>query len=209
MQRDLANWKSRSRPERKVLAGRYVRLEPLSAASHGQGLYEAAIAGDADARFRWLPETPPRSREEFASWVAHAEASEDPLFFTCIDKVTNKITGRQALMRIDAKNGVVEIGNIHWGQLMQRKPAATEAHFLFMTYIFDELGYRRWEWKCNNRNEPSKRAAERFGFTFEGLFRQHMVVKGENRDTAWYAILDTEWPALKRAYGAWLDPSNF
>ena len=103
-------------------------------------------------------------------------------------------------MRIDAANGVIEIGNIYWGPLISRKPAATEAQFLFMQYAFDELGYRRYEWKCNNRNEPSKRAALRFGFTFEGVFRQNMVVKGENRDTAWYSIIDKEWPALKRAY---------
>ncbi|TKB30445.1 MAG: GNAT family N-acetyltransferase, partial [Mesorhizobium sp.] len=98
---------------------------------------------------------------------------------------------------------------IYWGPLISRKPAATEAQFLFMKYIFDELGYRRYEWKCNNRNEPSKRAAERFGFKFEGIFRQHLVVKGENRDTAWYSIIDKEWPDLRRAYEAWLDPANF
>ena len=112
-------------------------------------------------------------------------------------------------MRIDPANGVIEIGNIYWGPLMSRKPAATEAQFLFTQYVFDELGYRRYEWKCNNRNEPSKRAAQRFGFTFEGVFRQHMVVKGENRDTAWYSIIDKEWPALKQAYEGWLDPANF
>jgi len=112
-------------------------------------------------------------------------------------------------MRIDAANGVIEIGNIYWGPLMSRKPAATEAQFLFMQYAFDKLGYRRYEWKCNNRNEPSKRAALRFGFSFEGIFRQNMVVKGENRDTAWYSIIDKEWPAEKRAYQEWLDPANF
>jgi RimJ/RimL family protein N-acetyltransferase len=112
-------------------------------------------------------------------------------------------------MRIDANNGVIEIGNIYWGPLMSRKPAATEAQFLFMKYAFDELGYRRYEWKCNNSNAPSKRAAERFGFKFEGIFRQHFVVKGENRDTAWYSVIDKEWPALRKAYEAWLDPANF
>src|SRR5690606_7242871 len=115
----------------------------------------------------------------------------------------------QTLMRIDANNGVAEIGNIYWGPLVSRKPAATEAQFLFASYVFDELGYRRYEWKCNNANEPSKRAAERFCFTFEGLFRQHMVVKGANRDKEWYSITDKEWAALKSAYISWLDPSNF
>jgi RimJ/RimL family protein N-acetyltransferase len=205
----LINWTPRPRPQRKVLDGRYVRLEPLSAAIHGEGLFDAATVGNSDDRFRWLGEYTPESREAFQPWLEKAEASDDPLYFVCIDKATGKVAGRQTFLRIDPANGVIEIGHIHWGPLMQRRPAATEAHFLFMQYIFDELGYRRWEWKCNNRNEPSKRAAIRFGFQPEGVFRQHMVIKGENRDTAWYSVLDKEWPALKRAYEAWLDPSNF
>ena len=209
MSEDLKNWTPRPRPERKVLDGRYVRLEPLSAAAHGDGLFEAATAEDADSRFRWLFETTPESRAAFQPWLEKVEASEDPLFFTVIDKASGKIAGRQTLMRIDPTYGVIEIGNILWGSLVARKPAATEAQFLFAQYVFDELGYRRYEWKCNNRNEPSKRAAERFGFTFEGVFRQHMIVKGENRDTAWYSIIDKEWPALRKAYEDWLDPGNF
>ena len=141
----------------------------------------------------------PESREAFQTWLEKVEASEDPLFFAVIDKASGKIAGRQTLMRIEPAIGVIEIGNIHWGPLMARRPAATEAQFLFARYVFDELGYRRYEWKCNNRNEPSKRAAERFGFTFEGIFRQHMVAKGENRDTAWYSIIDSEWPALAKS----------
>jgi RimJ/RimL family protein N-acetyltransferase len=206
---DLSNWQPRPRPARAPLEGRFVRLEPLDAARHGDGLYEASSAPDADARFRWLPDVPPQSRAAFQPWLDKAEASEDPLFFTVIDKASGKIAGRQTFLRIDPANGVIEIGNIYWGPLISRKPAATEAQFLFMQHIFDGLGYRRWEWKCNNRNEPSKRAAERFGFAFEGVFRQHMIVKGENRDTAWYSIIDKEWPALKKAYEGWLDPSNF
>lgn len=209
MTEDLKDWTPRPRPERKVLDGRYVRLEPLSAERHGDELYAAATEGDADSRFRWLFEHTPQNREAFQPWLDKVEKSEDPLFFVAIDKASGKVAGRQTLMRIDPAFGVIEIGNIHWGPLMQRKPAATEAHFLFMRYIFDELGYRRWEWKCNNRNEPSKRAAERFGFQFEGVFRQHLVVKGENRDTAWYSIIDKEWPSLKKAYLEWLDPANF
>ena len=204
---DLSNWTPRPRPERKVLEGRYVRLEPLSAALHGDGLYEAATA-EAE-RFRWLFEARPESRAAFQPWLEKVEASEDPLFFTVIDKPSGKIAGRQTLMRIDQTCGVIEIGSILWGSLVARKPAATEAQFLFARYVFDELGYRRYEWKCNNHNEPSKRAAERFGFSFEGIFRQHMIVKGENRDTAWFSIVDKEWPALKAAYEGWLDPANF
>jgi RimJ/RimL family protein N-acetyltransferase len=206
---DLKNWTPRPRPARTTLQGRYVRLEPLSAERHGDGLYEASSVADAGERFRWLPDVPPESRAGFQPWLDRVEASEDPLFFTVIDMASGRIAGRQTLMRIDAANGVIEIGNIYWGPLISRKPAATEAQFLFTQYAFDTLGYRRYEWKCNDRNDPSKRAALRFGFQFEGVFRQNMVVKGENRDTAWYSIIDKEWPALKQAYRQWLDPANF
>lgn len=209
MSESLKTWQPRPRPERLPLDGRYVRLEPLGAAAHGDGLYTASTVSDADARFAWLFEYPPASREAFQEWMEQAERSPDPLFFAVIDKVSGQVAGRQALMRIDAANGVIEIGNIYWGPLIARTPAATEAQFLFMKYVFDGLGYRRYEWKCNNRNEPSKRAALRFGFQPEGVFRQHLVVKGENRDTAWFSIIDKEWPALRAAYEGWLDPSNF
>jgi len=209
MAEDLTDWQARPRPERKVFEGRFVRLEPLDAGRHGDGLFEASSVPDAGSRFAWLPDVPPPDRAAFQPWLDKVEASADPLFFTVIDKASGKVAGRQTLMRIDPANGVAEIGNIYWGPLISRKPAATEAQFLFAAYVLDELGYRRYEWKCNDANAPSKRAAERFGFRFEGLFRQHMVVKGANRDTAWYSIIDKEWPALKRAYEAWLDPSNF
>ncbi|MCO6048787.1 GNAT family N-acetyltransferase [Mesorhizobium sp. RP14(2022)] len=206
---NLSNWRGAPVPERVVLEGRYVRLEPLSAAAHGDDLFEASSIADIGERFRWLFENPPESREAFEAWLQKAEASADPLFFAVIDKASGKVAGRQTLMRIDAANGVAEIGNIYWGPLVSRKPAATEALFLFASYIFDRLGYRRFEWKCNNRNEPSKRAAERFGFTHEGVFRQHMVVKGENRDTAWYAMIEKDWPAIRAGFEAWLSPENF
>lgn len=209
MSEDLSDWQPRPRPERKPLEGRYVVLEPLSATRHGDGLYAASTVADADERFRWLFDYPPENRPAFQPWLEKAEASDDPLFFAVIDKASGEVAGRQTIMRIDSANGVAEIGNIYWGPRISRRPAATEAHFLFARHIFDDLGYRRWEWKCNNDNEPSKRAAERFGFTFEGIFRQHVVVKGQNRDTAWYSIIDKEWAALRRAYEAWLDPDNF
>lgn len=209
MQDDLKNWQPRPRPERVVLEGRYVRLEPLNPGVHGDELYAASSVPDADGRFAWLPETPPQSRAEFQPWLDKAEASEDPLYFVVIDKASGKVVGRQTLLRIDPANGVIEIGHVYWGPAMARTRGATEAQFLLAQYALGALGYRRYEWKCNNRNEPSKRAAERFGFKFEGIFRQHMVVKGENRDTAWYAMIDKEWPALARAYDAWLDPGNF
>ncbi|MFE0019019.1 GNAT family N-acetyltransferase [Mesorhizobium sp. NPDC059054] len=209
MTEDLKNWQPRPRPERKVLEGRYVRLEPLDAARHGDGLFEASSVSDADGRFRWLPEFAPEKRQDFQPWLDKAQASADPLYFAVIDKASGRVAGRQTLMRIEPAHGVIEIGHIYWGPLVARKPAATEAQFLFAQYAFDDLGYRRYEWKCNNNNAPSKRAAERFGFKFEGIFRQNLVIKGENRDTTWYSIIDKEWPALKKAYEAWLDPENF
>jgi RimJ/RimL family protein N-acetyltransferase len=172
-------------------------------------LFEASDTAEADQKFRWLPEAPPSDRDGFRAWVAKVAASEDPLFYAVIDKASGKVAGRQTLMRIDAANGVIEIGNIYWGPLVSRRPAATEALYLFARHVFDDLGYRRFEWKCNDDNLPSKRAAARFGFTAEGVFRQHLVVKGLNRDTAWYSIIDKDWVALKPAYEAWLSPGNF
>jgi RimJ/RimL family protein N-acetyltransferase len=172
-------------------------------------LFEASTVSDAAERFRWLFEYPPRDRAEFRSWLDKVQVSEDPLFFAVVDKSSGKAAGRQSLMRIDITHGVIEIGAIYWGPLISRRPAATEALYLFAQYVFDELGYRRFEWKCHNMNEPSKRAAARFGFKFEGVFRQHVVFKGGNRDTAWFSIIDGEWPALHAAYEAWLDPDNF
>lgn len=186
-----------------------MRLEPLEAQRHGDGLYAASTMADADSRFRWLFEYPPTSRAEFQPWLEQSQASEDPMFFAVIAKANDRIVGRQSLMRIDARFGVIEIGHIYWSALMARRPEATEAQYLFQKYALQELGYRRYEWKCHDSNEPSKRAALRFGFVFEGVFRQHMVFKGGNRDTAWFSIIDKQSPALAKAYEAWLDPSNF
>lgn len=209
MYTDLANWTPRERPHRVTMEGHYVRLAPLDAARHGDALFAASATADSDRRFRWLGEQPPRDRGEFQAWLMRVEASQDPLWFVVIDKASGRIAGRQTFMRIDAANGVVEIGNILWNPPVARKPAATEALFLFARHAFDQLGYRRLEWKCNNENEPSKRAALRFGFSFEGVFRQHMIVKGRNRDTAWFAMIDEDWPTLRRAFEEWLDPANF
>jgi RimJ/RimL family protein N-acetyltransferase len=206
---DLSSWTPRPKPSRIPLEGRYARLEPLDAARHGNGLFEASRVADADGRFRYLGEYPPEDRAAFQPWLDKAEKSDDPLYFAVIDRASGKIAGRQTYLRIDPANGVIEIGHIYWSPIVARKAAATEAMYLFMRYAFEELSYRRYEWKCNNRNEPSKRAAERFGLTLEGVFRQHMVIKGENRDTAWYSAIDGEWPALKAAFEGWLDPSNF
>lgn len=206
---DLAHWQPRAKVAHAPLDGRYVRLEPLDPARHGDGLFAASSVDDAAGRFRWLPEYPPENRAAFQPWLDKAAASADPLYFAVIDRNSGAVGGRQTFMRIDPVHGVVEIGNIYWGPQLARTPSATEALYLFARHAFDDLGYRRFEWKCNALNAPSRRAAERFGFSFEGVFRQHMVVKGENRDTAWYAMLDGEWPAIRHAFEAWLDPANF
>ncbi|MCB8879019.1 GNAT family N-acetyltransferase [Acidisoma cellulosilytica] len=205
----LSDWAGVPRPERITLDGQYTRLEPLDPLRHTPDLFDAASAPGAEDRFRYLFESEPADEAEFAAWVSKAAAGTDPLFFAVIDKATGRTEGRQALMRIDPIHGVIEIGSIHWGPAIQRSRVTTEALYLFAQYAFEVLGYRRFEWKCNNLNEPSKRAALRFGFTYEGLFRQHMVAKGQNRDTAWFSITDGEWPALAAAFQAWLDPANF
>jgi RimJ/RimL family protein N-acetyltransferase len=206
---DLSKWTPRPLPHREMMEGRSVRLEPLNAAHHGDGLFEASSVPDALDRFRWLGEYPPKSRAEFQPWLDKAEASADPIYFTVVDKRSGKIAGRQTYLRTDTANGVTEIGHIYWGPLVSQTPATTEALYLFARHVFDDLGYRRFEWKCNNRNEPSKRAADRFGFKFEGVFRKHMIIKGESRDTAWYAMTDDDWAIAKPAFETWLSPSNF
>jgi RimJ/RimL family protein N-acetyltransferase/ribosomal protein S18 acetylase RimI-like enzyme len=206
---DLANWTPRPWPERRVFEGAYVRLEPLDPGRHGDDLFEAGSGPQAERLFRYLGEGPFPDDAAFQGWLDRSAASEDPLFFAAIDKATGRAEGRLSLMRIDPSNGVIETGHLMFGPRLAQTRAGTEAIYLLAAYVFDELGYRRFEWKCNDRNEPSKRAALRFGFTFEGVFRQHMVIKGESRDTAWFSTLDGEWPAHRRAFQRWLDPANF
>jgi RimJ/RimL family protein N-acetyltransferase len=199
---------ARSRPQRLVLEGRYIRLEPLGP-EHAADLYAAASDSDAGERFRYLFESAPATLSDMEAWVERVRADEDPMLFAVVDRVTGRALGRQALMRIVPEHGVIEIGAIYWGPEMSRTRRATEALYLFARHIFEDLGYRRFEWKCNDRNLPSRRAADRFGFTFEGIFRQHMIQKGENRDTAWFSMLDGEWPVRKAGFERWLDEANF
>jgi RimJ/RimL family protein N-acetyltransferase len=199
---------ARGAPGRTALEGRYTRLEPV-AERHVADLYRAATESGSEGRFDYLFEARPASEADMAGWVQVAAAKDDPLMFAVIDRATGRCEGRQALMRIVPEHGVIEIGSIYWGPRMARSRIATEAFWLHARYVFDTLGYRRFEWKCNDRNEPSKAAARRFGFQFEGVFRQHMIVKGANRDTAWFAMLDGDWPRLKAEYERWLDPANF
>jgi len=196
------------RPARVVLEGRYARLEPLSPA-HVAGLFEASSGPGAPGRFTYLFDEPPATPADLAAWVAKAAGSDDPLFSAVVDKATGRAAGRQALMRITPEHGVIEIGSILWGPAIARTRVATEALYLAARHVFEDLGYRRFEWKCHNLNEPSKAAALRFGFSFEGIFRQHMWAKGANRDTAWFSMLDSEWHELRHRYERWLDPANF
>lgn len=198
----------RPRPARVVLDGRYARLEPL-AAVHAPALYEASAAPGAERRFAYLFDLPPAALADMEAWIAKVTAGDDALFSAVIDKATGCAAGRQALMRIVPEHGVIEIGHILWGPAISRRRAATEALYLAARHVFEDLGYRRFEWKCHNLNEPSKAAARRFGFSYEGLFRQHMWAKGANRDTAWFSMLDSEWPGLRREYDRWLAPANF
>jgi RimJ/RimL family protein N-acetyltransferase len=206
---DLSRWTARPRPSGDALEGRWCRLERLNPERHAESLYEASTAPGAEERHRFLFERPPATRAEFGAWMGRASAGEDPLFYAVIDRETGRCEGRQALMRIAPEHGVIEVGSILWGPRIARTRVATEALYLIGRHVFRDLGYRRFEWKCDALNAPSRRAALRFGFQFEGVFRQHMVVKARNRDTAWYAIIDSDWPALEAAMHRWLAAENF
>lgn len=196
------------KPERITLEGKYCRLEPIQL-THSDRLYELVTIPSAEERYRYISNLPPKSREEHEAWIRKEVTSEEFITFVIVNKRTGEIEGRQSLMRIFPEHGSVEIGYVCWGLGMSRTRIATEALFLFASYVFDTLKYRRFEWKCDNANEPSKRAALRFGFQAEGLFRQHMIIKGVNRDTAWFAMLDFEWQKVKDSFVSWLDESNF
>jgi RimJ/RimL family protein N-acetyltransferase len=206
---DLSHWKGAPRPERVTLDGRWARLEPLDPARHGADLFASARQPGAEDRFRYLFEEPSADDASFLAWLAQAAASADPVFWAVVDRATGRAEGRQSLMRIEPAHGAIEVGHILWGPAIARSRVATEALFLFARHVFDDLGYRRFEWKCDDLNEPSKRAALRFGFAAEGVFRRHMVVKGRNRDTAWFAMTDADWPRLRAGYERWLRPENF
>ena len=205
----LVEFHSAKRPERVTLEGRWTTLAPLDAERHAAELYAASHGAGRDSVWTYLPYGPFANLASFAADIELKARSVDPQFFAVIDNGSSRAVGFQSLMRIDPANRVIEVGHVMYTPAMQRTARATEAQYLFAQYVFDALGNRRYEWKCDNLNAPSKRAAGRFGLTFEGVFRQHMIVKGRNRDTAWFAMLDVEWPARKAAYERWLSPDNF
>ena len=206
--RPLSKWASRSLPPRAVLEGRFCRLEPLDVARHGDDLVAAFSKTDEDS-WRYLFAGPFDSDEDCRTWLADVATRTTEVPYALIDLKSGRAAGMASYMRIEPGHGVIEVGSIHYSDMLKRTPATTEAMFLMMRHVFDDLGYRRYEWKCDSFNAPSRRAAQRLGFLFEGIFRQHMVVKGHSRDTAWFAIVDSDWPMLKRAYEKWLSPDNF
>jgi RimJ/RimL family protein N-acetyltransferase len=203
-------WTAALPPRREVLSGRYCRLEPVDPPRHAADLFELSHGAQGDpAIWIYMGYGPFADFGSFQGWLVERAASNDPLFFTVIDIATGRAAGVASFLRMVPADGVIETGHIWYTPVLQRTRAASEAIFLMAKYAFDTLGNRRFEWKCNARNAPSQRAARRFGFTFEGIFRQHMVIKGRNRDTAWYAMIDRDWPAIRSAFEAWLDPGNF
>jgi RimJ/RimL family protein N-acetyltransferase len=205
----LPNWRARPRPPRTAMHGRFCRVEPLEPARHADDLFAANQLDGGGRNFTYLFQEPFQTLEAYRAWLGQVAPADDPLFHAIVDATTGKAVGLATFMRIDPAHGVIEVGNINYSPLLQRTAAATEAMFLMMRRVFEELGYRRYEWKCDSLNAPSRAAALRLGFQYEGLFRQAVVYKQRNRDTAWFSIIDADWPCLKQAYVHWLAPTNF
>ena len=204
------DWSPARRPARTPLRGSHVLVRPVDAAVDADSLYAVSHPPDGDpAIWTYLSDGPYQTPEHLRRMLSWTETSEDPLFFALVRLPDERPLGIASYLRVTPEFGVIEIGHIWFGVPLQRTTAATEAIYLLAAHVFEDLGYRRLEWKCNALNAASRRAAERFGFRFEGVFRQHMVVKGRNRDTAWYAITDDEWPAIRAGFDTWLAPENF
>ena len=197
------------RPERVTIEGRLIRLEPLDTQIHLHDLYEATHGEDKDAIYNYLFDGPFADLSEFRNNIQALSQRTDYIFYAIMDKRSEKAVGYFSLMRIDPVHKSIEVGYVVYGNQLKRTPQATEAQFLLMKYAFCDLNYRRYEWKCDSLNAPSRSAALRLGFVFEGIFRKHFIIKGRNRDTAWFSIVDTEWPVVKQAFELWLSPDNF
>ena len=206
--RPVPGWRGAAVPDPCPVEGRYCRIEPLSL-THATALHTAFRADGGAANWDYLPYGPFENIKSFEAFLADSCLGVDPLFYAIRDLATGHAVGMVSYLRIDPPQGVIEVGHIHFSPALQRRPAATEAMFLMMRQVFDDWGYRRYEWKCNDLNQGSKQAATRLGFSFEGVFRQAAVIKGRNRDTAWFSLLDSEWPVTRTAFEQWLDPANF
>ena len=205
---EVANWTGAQPIADLSMAGTYAKLEPLSKSTHLDDLFEAISVDTTGRIWTYMPVGPFADKQQFAEWMEWACASKDPLFAAILDNRTGKAVGFASYLRIAPEPGVIEVGYIAFSPLLQRTPIATEAMYLMMKHVFEDLGYRRYEWKLDDLNAPSHKAAKRLGFTYDGLFRQALVYKGRNRDTAWYSILDTDWPRLKIGFEKWLSSEN-
>lgn len=205
----LPNWNACQHPTGSVMQGRLCRLEPVNCDNHSEDLYDAYALDVENRNWTYLPYGPFTTLAEFESWLKASCLGNDPCFFTVIEEKSDKAVGLASYLRIEPTVGVIEVGHIHFSPLMQGSTLSTEAMYLMMKRVFDDLGYRRYEWKCDALNTPSCAAAKRLGFEFEGIFRQATIYKQRNRDTAWYSILDSEWIMIKQAFEKWLDSDNF
>ena len=205
----VAGWTPRPAPPRTPMAGRFCTVAPLDPARHSAQLFAAYAEDQEGGMWTYLPRGPFATLAALRDWAEDAAGRDDPLTHAIIDNASGAAVGTAAYMRIEPAVGVIEVGSITYSPRLQRRPAGTEAMYLMMRRVFDELGYRRYEWKCNSLNTPSRAAAARLGFQYEGLFRQAQITRGRNRDTAWFSVIDREWPALRTGFERWLDPANF
>jgi len=205
----VSNWQECKFPPRSSMSGKWCRVEILVPEKHAEDLFAAYVKQRHDPDWTYLPYGPFEHFDDYQSWLTKTCTGDDPLFHVIIEAETTKAVGVASFLRIQPGIGVIEVGHIHFSPLLQKTPVATEAMFLMMSRVFDELCYRRYEWKCDALNAPSRKAAERFGFSFEGLFRQATLYKNRNRDTAWFGMTDREWPLIKKAFQTWLSPDNF
>ncbi|MTI09416.1 GNAT family N-acetyltransferase [Curvivirga aplysinae] len=205
----VPDWKGALAPDGRPLHGQYCYMEKLDIDTHCSGLFEAFSKNENGSNWTYLPVGPFETEADFRGWLEIGCVNPDPFFYVIRRQSDDLILGMASYLRIDPTMGSIEVGHIHFSPLMQRTPASTECMYMMMKHAFEDLGHRRYEWKCNNLNEPSKKAAERLGFSFEGVFRQMSVIKGHNRDTAWFSILNREWKKAKEGFETWLSPDNF
>jgi RimJ/RimL family protein N-acetyltransferase len=205
----VEGWSERRSPQRSALTGRYCRVAPVNVERDAAALFDGYMLAPDGRDWTYLAQDRPASLTSFREYLAMKAASSDPLHYAIIDRASKRAVGTAALMRIEPLHGVIEVGYITFTPQLKRTRASSEAMYLLMRYVFDALGYRRYEWKCDSLNAPSRAAAKRYGFEFEGVFRQAVVYKGRSRDTAWFSIIDKDWPRIRTAFETWLNPENF
>jgi RimJ/RimL family protein N-acetyltransferase len=205
----IENWTTRQKPTKTTIQGKYCSLEPIEINKHASKLFDSLAIENQGESWTYLPYGPFDTLDKFKDWLTETMSDNDTLLYAILDFETQQPIGISGYLRINPEHGAIEIGHLHFSKLLKQTPLATEAIYLMIRLAFDKLGYRRCEWKCNALNEPSRLAAERFGFKFEGIFRQSYVFKNRNRDTVWFSIIDGEWVRLKEKFETWLHPSNF